>query len=189
MLRPCASCANTACSTASSSCTFTSGARSRRFARSRTPSAKPVASSSSYRRPGPLRYVDVGGGLGVDYDGSQTNFSSSMNYSLQEYANDVVYGMMELCDEAQIPHPVIVSESGRAISAHHAVLIVDVLGVAEFDVGKMPDTLPDGVAPVVPACGSVPRRLAQEPAGGVSRLHRVQRRVSDAVHARSPVAK
>jgi arginine decarboxylase len=97
----------------------------------------------------PLRYVDVGGGLGVDYDGSQTNFSSSMNYSLQEYANDVVYGMMELCDEAQIPHPIIVSESGRAISAHHAVLIVDVLGVAEFDVGKMPESLPDGVAPVV----------------------------------------
>lgn len=97
----------------------------------------------------PLRYIDVGGGLGVDYDGSQTNFSSSMNYSLQEYANDVVYGMMELCDEAQIAHPIIVSESGRAISAHHAVLIVDVLGVAEFDVGKVPDALPDGVASVV----------------------------------------
>lgn len=97
----------------------------------------------------PLRYLDVGGGLGVDYDGSQTNFSSSMNYTLQEYANDIVYGIMELCDGAGIPHPTLVSESGRAVVAHHAVLIVDVLGVAEFDVGKVPDKLPDGAAPVV----------------------------------------
>lgn len=97
----------------------------------------------------PLRYLDVGGGLGVDYDGSQTNFSSSMNYSLQEYANDIVYAIMELCDTEGIAHPTLVSESGRAISAHHAVLVVDVLGVSEFDVGKVPESVAEGAAPVV----------------------------------------
>src|SRR4029077_14519993 len=60
-----------------------------------------------------LKYLDVGGGLGVDYDGSQTNFESSMNYTLQEYANDVVYHVQTVCDEAKVPHPTIVSESGR----------------------------------------------------------------------------
>lgn len=97
----------------------------------------------------PLRYLDVGGGLGVDYDGSQTNFSSSMNYSLQEYANDIVYSIMELCDGAGIPHPMLVSESGRAVAAHHAVLVVDVLGVSEFDVGKVPEALSENMAQVV----------------------------------------
>jgi arginine decarboxylase len=72
-----------------------------------------------------------------------------MNYSLQEYANDIVYSIMELCDEAEIPHPILVSESGRAVVAHHAVLVVDVLGVSEFDVGKVPEVQPEGVAPVV----------------------------------------
>jgi arginine decarboxylase len=91
-----------------------------------------------------LRYLDVGGGLGVDYDGSQTNFQSSMNYSVQEYANDIVYSMMEMCDAEGVAHPTIVSESGRAVVAHHAMLVVNVLGVAEFFEGKIPDKLPDG---------------------------------------------
>jgi arginine decarboxylase-like protein len=77
------------------------------------------------------KYLDVGGGLGVDYDGSQTNFESSVNYSLQEYANDVVYHVQNACDEAGVPHPTIISESGRAVVAYHSMLIFGVLGVSE----------------------------------------------------------
>ncbi|MCB1009069.1 MAG: biosynthetic arginine decarboxylase, partial [Acidobacteria bacterium] len=102
-----------------------------------------------YKLGAPLGLLDVGGGLGIDYDGSQTNFSSSMNYTLQEYANDIVFGTMELCDAAGVPHPTLVSESGRALVAHHAVLVTDVLGVGEFTVGSLPDTLPEDLpAPV-----------------------------------------
>ncbi|MGQ4808341.1 Biosynthetic arginine decarboxylase [Candidatus Entotheonellaceae bacterium PAL068K] len=86
----------------------------------------------------PLRYLDVGGGLGVDYDGSQTNFASSINYTLQEYANDVVYSIMEICEEAGVTPPTLVSESGRATVAHHCVLVVNVLGVSEFRTGPLP---------------------------------------------------
>ncbi len=75
--------------------------------------------------------IDVGGGLGVDYDGSRTNFHSSKNYSMQEYANDVVSFIQEACDAANVPHPDIVTESGRALTAHHSVLIFDILGVNE----------------------------------------------------------
>jgi len=77
-----------------------------------------------------LRLIDVGGGLAVDYDGSRTNFHSSANYSLQEYANDVISAVLEACNEKGIEHPDIVSESGRALSAHHSILIFDVLSVA-----------------------------------------------------------
>jgi len=91
-----------------------------------------------------LRYIDVGGGLGVDYDGSQTNFHSSMNYSVQEYANDVVASIQEACDSQGIPHPDIVTEAGRAMVAHHSVLIFDVLGVHEMLSGKQPEPVQNG---------------------------------------------
>ncbi len=102
-----------------------------------------------YKAGARLKYLDVGGGLGVDYDGSQTNFSSSMNYTMQEYANDIIYGMKEICDSEEVPHPHIVSESGRAAVAHHAVLVVDVLGTTEFTHKAVSDTLPDDAEPVV----------------------------------------
>lgn len=97
----------------------------------------------------PLKYIDVGGGLGVDYDGSQTNFASSMNYTTEEYANDVVFSVMEACDAAGVPHPTLVSESGRAVVAHHAMLVTEVLGNSDFDVPQIPELLPDDVPQVV----------------------------------------
>src|SRR5712671_3598837 len=75
-----------------------------------------------------IESIDVGGGLGVDYDGSRSAFDSSTNYSLQEYANDIVYYVADVCNAEKVPHPDIVSESGRAIVAHHSVLIVEVFG-------------------------------------------------------------
>ncbi|MGB5210772.1 MAG: biosynthetic arginine decarboxylase [Gammaproteobacteria bacterium] len=85
-----------------------------------------------------LRYIDVGGGLGVDYDGSATNLPSSMNYTVQEYARDVVHRVAAVCDARGLEHPTIVSESGRAIAAYSSVLIFNVLGVAALDQFKAP---------------------------------------------------
>ena len=75
-----------------------------------------------------IQYLDVGGGLGVDYDGSRSAFDSSTNYSLQEYTNDIIYYVADVCNAEKVPHPDIISESGRAIVAHHSVLIVEVFG-------------------------------------------------------------
>jgi arginine decarboxylase len=97
-----------------------------------------------------LKYLDVGGGLGIDYDGSQTNFESSVNYTLEEYANDVVYHLQTVCDEAKVPHPTIVSESGRAIVAYHSVLVLNVLGVSELGDEYVPKSAtPDMEQPLV----------------------------------------
>ena len=74
-----------------------------------------------------MQYLDVGGGLAVDYDGSKTNFSASKNYNMQNYANDIVAEVKEACEERQISAPVLISESGRAIAAHQSVLVFDVL--------------------------------------------------------------
>jgi arginine decarboxylase len=80
-----------------------------------------------------LEYIDVGGGLGIDYDGTGTNFASSMNYTLSEYARDVVYRIGNVCNTRNIPHPLIISESGRAIAAHHSVLIFNIVGRSALD--------------------------------------------------------
>src|SRR5690349_23974205 len=78
-----------------------------------------------------VEFLDVGGGLGVDYDGSRSAFDSSTNYTLQEYANDIVYYVADVCNTEKVPHPDIISESGRAVVAHHSVLIVEVFGSIE----------------------------------------------------------
>ena len=76
----------------------------------------------------PLEYLDVGGGLGVDYDGSCTTKTSSKNYSLESYASDIIYTVKQVCDIEKIPHPILVSESGRFISAHHSCIVTKVMG-------------------------------------------------------------
>ncbi len=84
----------------------------------------------------PIEFLDVGGGLGVDYDGSRSAFDSSTNYTLQEYTNDIVYYIADVCNAEKVPHPDIISESGRAIVAHHSVLLVEVFGT----IHKSPDS-------------------------------------------------
>jgi arginine decarboxylase len=79
----------------------------------------------------PMGYLDVGGGLAVDYDGSKTNFYASKNYNMQNYANDVVAEVKDACTVANIPVPTLISESGRAIASHQSVLVFDIVGTSE----------------------------------------------------------
>ena len=81
-----------------------------------------------------MQYLDVGGGLGVDYDGSKTNFYASKNYNMQNYANDIVAEVKEACEQANLAAPILVSESGRAIASHQSVLIFDVLGTCDVSI-------------------------------------------------------
>ncbi|MBD1829056.1 biosynthetic arginine decarboxylase [Microcoleus vaginatus GB1-A2] len=98
-----------------------------------------------------MNYLDVGGGLGVDYDGSKTNFHASKNYNMQNYANDVVAGVKDACDERKIPVPIIISESGRAIASHQSVLVFDVLGTSD-----VPREVPE---PIDENAHQIPRNL------------------------------
>ena len=98
-----------------------------------------------------LQYVDVGGGLGVDYDGSKTDFGSSINYGLQEYANDVVFHVKEVCDRTGVAHPTIISESGRAMVAYHSVLVFNVIGWSGFARFQLPGGLEADQRATLPA--------------------------------------
>jgi arginine decarboxylase len=100
---------------------------------------------SELRRMGfKLEYVDVGGGLGIDYDGSQSTNDSSRNYSMQEYVADIVYGMKQVCDLENVPHPTLVSESGRAITAHHSCVVTEVVGEIKAHGAGVATLLVDG---------------------------------------------
>ena len=97
-----------------------------------------------------LKYLDLGGGLGVNYDKGHFEEDAGINYSLQEYANAVIYSVKEVCDASDVAAPVIVTESGRALTAHHSVLIVPVLGAHAKDEGGDKITVPkDATEPVV----------------------------------------
>ena len=89
-----------------------------------------------------IEYVDVGGGLGVDYDGSGSTASVSVNYSIQEYANDIIYTLAESCRENEVPMPHVISESGRALTAHHALLLINVVDLETHD-EQRPEDVPD----------------------------------------------
>jgi arginine decarboxylase len=95
-----------------------------------------------------ITHVDVGGGLGVDYDGSRSTGSASVNYSIQEYANDIVYALAEACREHELPMPHIISESGRALTAHHALLLVNVIDL-ETQIAEVPSEIPEVMHPLV----------------------------------------
>jgi arginine decarboxylase len=96
-----------------------------------------------------LKFLDAGGGLGVDYDGSSTNWHSSTNYTMQEYANDVVAAIQEACEAEGIAHPDIVTESGRALVAHHSVLVFDILDANEVLAGQAPPPVDENDHPVI----------------------------------------
>jgi arginine decarboxylase len=95
-----------------------------------------------------MKYLDVGGGLGVDYDGSQTNFYASKNYNMQNYANDIVAELRDTCSERNIPVPTLISESGRAIASHQSVLIFDILSTSEV-LTDSPEPPREGESPII----------------------------------------
>lgn len=96
-----------------------------------------------------ITYLDVGGGLGVNYGGDHDNAESSINYGLREYANVIVYAVKEICEERNVPVPTLLSESGRALTAHHSMLVVPVLGVHRPDSPPLTDALDDDEIPAV----------------------------------------
>lgn len=91
----------------------------------------------------PMGYIDLGGGLAVDYDGSHTNYVSSRNYSVNEYAMDVVEAVMTTLDKQDIPHPHIITESGRAVVAYYSVLLFNILDVSKIEDGNVPKEIPE----------------------------------------------
>jgi len=96
----------------------------------------------------PIKVVDVGGGLGVDYEGTRSRSVCSINYSMEEYANNVVHAIHQVCETNQLPHPHLISESGRALTAHHAVLITNIIDLEQPDLTP-PEAPGETAAPVL----------------------------------------
>ncbi len=92
----------------------------------------------------PMGYLDLGGGLAVDYDGSNTNYTNSCNYSVEEYCTDIVEAVMSVMEESEIAHPIIITESGRALVAYYSVLLFNVLDIAKFEEHEIPESLGEG---------------------------------------------
>lgn len=111
----------------------------------------------------PMGALDMGGGLAVDYDGSQTNFHSSCNYTIEEYARDIVEIVGEMCTRADVPHPNLVTESGRAVVAYHAVLAFNILDVTTAPgMEKSMPTLPDDASDVLRALDETRRMITRK---------------------------
>lgn len=111
-----------------------------------------------------MRFIDCGGGLGIDYDGSNTDTPASLSYTMQNYANDVVCSLRDVCLERDIPMPTIVSESGRALASHHAIVVFDVVArpptAAEMEPHEDEDVLAAAFQPQPAAAGQLLRRGA-----------------------------
>ena len=105
-----------------------------------------------------IQYVDVGGGLGVDYDGSGSTSSASVNYSIQEYANDVIYGLAEACRDNDLSMPNVISESGRALTAHHALLLINVIDL-ETQIAEAPEDVPEEAHTIIHELASTYREI------------------------------
>jgi len=129
----------------------------------------------------PIEYMDVGGGLGVDYDGSRSNFDSSTNYTLQEYTNDIVYYIADVCNAEKVPHPTIISESGRAIVAHHSVLIVEVFGSIEKIRPGIPTPSGENEHAIVKELCDIKKNLAKK-SNKLEAYHDALERREDAQH-------
>ncbi|MDR0239790.1 MAG: biosynthetic arginine decarboxylase [Deltaproteobacteria bacterium] len=125
-----------------------------------------------------MGYLDLGGGLAVDYDGSHTNFASSRNYSIDEYCTDVVETIVNILDEAEIAHPHIITESGRATVAYYSVLLFNILDVSRIELTALPEKLPEE-APE-------PLHNLQEALRGLS-LRNLQEGYNDAVYYRDEI--
>ncbi len=125
-----------------------------------------------------LDYLDVGGGLGVDYDGSRSAFDSSTNYTLQEYTNDIVYYVADVCNAEKVPHPTLISESGRAIVAHHSVLIVEVFGAIEKNRPALTLPVGDNEHALVRELGDIRKNLTK--LNKLEAFHDAQERREDA---------
>lgn len=107
-----------------------------------------------------VTHVDVGGGLGVDYDGSRSTVAASVNYSIQEYANDIIYSLAEACRENEVPMPHVISESGRALTAHHALLLINVIDLETQHATEVEDFGED-VHPLVQDLGASLREISE----------------------------
>ncbi len=115
------------------------------------------------REGAPMGTLDMGGGLAVDYDGSQTNFHSSCNYTMEEYARDIVEVVGELCSKCGVPHPTLVTESGRAIAAFHSVLVFNILDVASAPgQDALPPELPENPSEILKALDETRRMLTRK---------------------------
>lgn len=131
----------------------------------------------------PLQYIDLGGGLAVDYDGSQSNSTHSMNYSLDEYCVDIVESIMEALDPYNIPHPVIITESGRATVAYSSVLLFNILDVSHFDPQPLPEKLTEDHHELIHNLFDVVKLIDVGPIKG----HRLQENHNDAIHYRDEI--
>ena len=123
---------------------------------------------------------DIGGGLAIDYDGSHTSFASSANYDISEYCADVIEGIMNACNEEAVAHPLIISESGRALIGYYSVLLINVLDTAVYEENELPERIPDPIPEAIENMLFVSKTLSQK---------NVQEAFNDALYYREEIQK